>query len=261
MHNVPMRKVTIFHPLNMKKAVLSSGAASQAADGSVQKKITLNLIGVNVHSVREKLTSGYFLDSTRPVLRAILSQLDSACAAESEMEVDMGTLSVEDDKPASAAAAVASSCPLSTHSVPPIRGGEDAFECAFEYLNRSAALCDWCRRAISSVAPDDRPLERIGIPVQYELQTSGVHRFLAIGTLCSMRCLVAAVKLEAHLPTQSRSIPRTSEHLLHLMAKLVLKGQPLPISAPDWRLLESNGGHLTSEEFNSFGLTKSTTKS
>lgn len=124
----------------------------------------------------------------------------------------------------------------------------------FSFETGVSSRCDWCR------LPVERSDARIGVPVSYELGQDGTHRFRVYGTCCRLQCALAQARHDSLLPVQQRRGPRYFEHLVHLLYKLCKRervslegsqeqGSDVLQAAPDWRLLQANGGRLTVEQF------------
>lgn len=135
----------------------------------------------------------------------------------------------------------------------------------FTFTTGNSTRCDWCR------LPIPNPELRLGVPVSYEYTHDGLHKFRMFGSVCRLECALAQARHDSMLPVQQRFGPRYYEHLVHLLHELSCNDSQLSPeaslsgtgdadadfkykpnvlrAAPDWRLLQSNGGALTKEQF------------
>jgi len=118
----------------------------------------------------------------------------------------------------------------------------------------SNILCEWCRLTIDSKIP-------IGIPISYvknKITTrdgekrivTHVYEFKVIGTYCDFSCCLAEVDMmKDRYDRAKNSLYAKSEFLLNLMYVLNTGGSKPLKKRRDRRLLKSNGGSLTRQEF------------
>ena len=105
--------------------------------------------------------------------------------------------------------------------------------------------CIYCKRIIVH--------EPIGIPLEMEYNNVDKNvRFYTDGTYCNFGCAYADLKRQLNVPRSYKDpLYMDSESMLYTMyydmhpSKIGTR----IIEAPDWRLLDENGGPLTSEQF------------
>lgn len=93
-------------------------------------------------------------------------------------------------------------------------------------------ICHWCRCNF-----DDYGL---GVPIKIVNK----NNYLVEGNYCCFECVYAGILLERHI----KPLWRDSELLLKIIFKKIYPDQEL-IPSKDWRLLVTNGGSLTKEQF------------
>lgn len=110
------------------------------------------------------------------------------------------------------------------------------------YSNVNQKCCDWCRRNITS------DMEPVGIPVKVTYKQSS-RTYDTDGCFCTFQCAYAQLKQHNKLTSTKRdSLYESSSVLLHNLFHQFYPNKEL-VAANDWRLLDSNGGCLTPEEF------------
>ena len=106
-------------------------------------------------------------------------------------------------------------------------------------------ICHWCRRR-------DFKQPIVGLPIRMEYQPNK-HLFIFSVTMsfCSFGCAYALVQKEMSAPCNIRDSTYTdAETLLLRMFGVLHPGKKL-VAAPDWKLLQLNGGPLRDEDFDS----------
>ncbi len=117
---------------------------------------------------------------------------------------------------------------------------------------REGGLCEHCKMQFDQTS--------IGYPIGYQeslLLTSDdqpryrvFHTFWVEGTFCSFECALGYVRIMLNKPADYRDTNiRDSERLLKLLYRLMHQSSDVLRPAQDPRLLKSNGGSLTAEEW------------
>lgn len=114
----------------------------------------------------------------------------------------------------------------------------------------SGGRCDYCKEDFNTI--------RVGYPIAFQetiiLDTQSQYRtlytFWVEGIFCSFECTLAYIKLMLSRPYEYRdSVMNDSERLLKLLYKLMYpNGKPL-LPAQDPKLLNTNDGPLSKEEW------------
>ncbi len=105
-------------------------------------------------------------------------------------------------------------------------------------------LCLWCRRTYSHLST--------GVPINMDYNSkTGKHIYHCIGNYCGFRCAYAMIIDRNNKPTHNQD-PKfsTSEQLLLSFFSELYPNKELK-SAPDWILLDINGGPIPEKLFDS----------
>lgn len=92
--------------------------------------------------------------------------------------------------------------------------------------------CFWCKHSFQT--------HPIGCPIKF----NDKHQYICDGVFCSFNCCMSFIIDNQHNPYYENSI-----HLLYNIYKTISRSNNKIEQAPNWRLLDIFGGHLTISQF------------